>query len=105
VPVDWLKSQWKQHKLLRSVHLSISGCLGPCDVANVVGIVTPQRSLWLGGLADDGVYRTLFDWALHCAQADCVLPLPQELAAYEFERFHNDRARWVRAPIEQEKQW
>lgn len=87
VPVDWLKAQWKQHKLLRSVHLSISGCLGPCDAANVVGIVTPLQTLWLGGLTDDASYRAIFDWALRCAEAERVLPLPPALTAFEFERF------------------
>ena len=34
-PRDWLKQQWKDAKLNKSVQLTISGCLGPCDLANV----------------------------------------------------------------------
>jgi hypothetical protein len=35
VPAGRLKAVWKAEKLNRSVQLTISGCLGPCDVANV----------------------------------------------------------------------
>ena len=35
VPADRIKAAWKGEKLNRSVQLTISGCLGPCDLANV----------------------------------------------------------------------
>ncbi len=87
MPVDWLKAQWKQNKLLQSVHLTISGCLGPCDVANVVSIVTPWQTIWLGNLHEHAHYEALHRWAQACADARCVMPLPDELRAYEFDRF------------------
>ena len=36
VPVDWLKKEWRARGLLKRVQLTISGCLGPCDLPNVV---------------------------------------------------------------------
>lgn len=36
MPDEWLKTEWRARRLLKNVHLSISGCLGPCDMANVV---------------------------------------------------------------------
>ena len=44
-PRDWIKSLWKQTKLNRHIQLTISGCLGPCDVANVacICVATAQR--------------------------------------------------------------
>src|SRR5450759_5278295 len=36
VPVEWLKNEWRARGLLKRIQLSISGCLGPCDVPNVV---------------------------------------------------------------------
>jgi cobaltochelatase CobN len=87
VPVDWLKAQWKQHKLLKSVQLTISGCLGPCDVANVVSIVTPWQTIWLGKLTEHAQYQALFHWAQACATVNDVLPLPDELRPYQFDRF------------------
>ena len=38
VPCDWIKQQWKEQKLSKTVELTISGCLGPCDLANVACI-------------------------------------------------------------------
>jgi hypothetical protein len=32
VPVERIKEIWQREKLNRSIQLTISGCLGPCDV-------------------------------------------------------------------------
>jgi hypothetical protein len=39
------------------MQLTISGCLGPCDLANVVCLVTPQGLIWLGGLTTQTHYQ------------------------------------------------
>lgn len=85
VPVDRLKTEWKQRKLLRRVHLTISGCLGPCDLVNVVCIVTPAGVTWLGGLACDEEYEALLEWATRSAEQGHLLPLPARLAVQSFE--------------------
>ncbi|MBL8149982.1 MAG: (2Fe-2S) ferredoxin domain-containing protein [Blastocatellia bacterium] len=87
VPADWLKAKWKEKKLHSSIHLSISGCLGPCDLANVAGLVTPLQSLWLGGLTERKQYELLVDWASDSATLGMLLPLPEELQPHIFERF------------------
>ena len=38
VPVDWLKQTWRSQGLLKNIQLTISCCLGPCDLPNVVRI-------------------------------------------------------------------
>jgi hypothetical protein len=68
VPVDWLKAEWKQRKLLKTIQLTISGCLGPCDLVNVVCLVTPQRTVWLGGLTEQEHFDALLGWATQCGQ-------------------------------------
>jgi cobaltochelatase CobN len=40
VPVERIKAAWKAEKLNRGVQLTISGCLGPCDLPNVAVLVT-----------------------------------------------------------------
>jgi hypothetical protein len=45
VPVDWLKSEWRKQGLLKRVQLTISGCVGPCDVPNVVVITSDRQQL------------------------------------------------------------
>jgi cobaltochelatase CobN len=48
VPVDWLKKEWRARGLLKRVQLTISGCLGPCDLPNVVTISNENGTQWFG---------------------------------------------------------
>ena len=43
VPVSALKEAWKEKALGDSVELTISGCLGPCSMRNVVLLETGQK--------------------------------------------------------------
>lgn len=89
MPVDWLKREWKARRLLRHVHLTISGCLGPCDVANVVWVVAGRRSVWLGGLNAFAEYAALLEWSEAAAGADRLPPLPACLRRRAFSRFRD----------------
>jgi (2Fe-2S) ferredoxin len=82
VPVLWLKKEWKLRGLLKRVHLSISGCLGPCDVSNVVVISSSSGTQWLAGLNSQRHYSILADWAEQSKSADRLLPLPKELSSH-----------------------
>jgi cobaltochelatase CobN len=92
LPVEKLKEVWRAEKLNRTVQLTISGCLGPCDLANVVLVMLPEGNVWLGGLAGDAVYDELIDWARLCHAANRALPLPATLNDLRFERYRGDRA-------------
>jgi len=87
VPVARIKAVWKAEKLNRAIQLTISGCLGPCDVANVAVIITRDGIEWFGGLAGEATYDLLVDWARACQAAGCVLPVPRELRSKRVERF------------------
>lgn len=65
--------------LLKRVHLTISGCLGPCDVPNVVMITHAGGTQWLARLSSQRHYAMLADWAEQSKSADELLPLPREL--------------------------
>jgi hypothetical protein len=69
------------------VHLTVSGCLGPCDASNVVLILCGAEQIWLSGLKERRCYEELADWATACAEAGVVLPLPSFLAAFTMQRF------------------
>lgn len=88
VPSDWMKQEWRRRMLPKKVHLSVSGCLGPCDASNVVLVMMGDRPVWLGGLDRFEHYVALADWASSCAEADALLPLPASLAKFRMERFH-----------------
>jgi (2Fe-2S) ferredoxin len=90
LPVERLKEVWRTERLNRTVQLTISGCLGPCDLANVALVVLPSGNVWLGGMAGEEVYEVLIAWARACDEEGRVLPLPEELESLQFERFQTE---------------
>jgi cobaltochelatase CobN len=87
VPVDWLKAQWKAARLNPYVQLTISGCLGPCDLPNVVAVLTDGGQQWIGPLHCQDHYDALLSWAQACGAAEHVEPLPPILHERAFTRF------------------
>ncbi len=87
VPVERLKAVWKEEKLNRTVQLTISGCLGPCDMANVILVMTAAGTEWFGGIDDEAVFDAVIAWARACQADEALLPLPAVLDAYRFKRF------------------
>jgi cobaltochelatase CobN len=90
VPVEWLKQEWKYRGLLKRVHLSISGCLGPCDVPNVVLITSAEGTQWFAQISRRRQYEMLADWAEHSKMADRLLPLPREFDAHRLAAYRDD---------------
>ncbi|MGA3347146.1 MAG: (2Fe-2S) ferredoxin domain-containing protein [Terracidiphilus sp.] len=78
VPVEWLKDEWRKRGLLKRFQLTVSGCVGPCDLPNVVEINSEAGSQWLGNIADSEQYRALADWAARSVEAGHLLELPGE---------------------------
>ena len=72
------------------MQLTVSGCLGPCDVSNVVHLMTRQGEVWLGGLDGDRDYDLLVDWARDVAERGSDAPLPDGLGEQVFERWADD---------------
>lgn len=87
VPVEWLKAEWKARGLLKDIQLSISGCLGPCDLPNVISISTPTESLWLGNINTFSQYEAIVNWASESKGAGMLLPLPAEFETFRFDPF------------------
>jgi hypothetical protein len=78
--------------LLKRVHLAISGCLGPCDLPNVVMITHPKGTCWLARLISQRHYTMLADWAERSKMADELLPLPRELQELALMPYREQRA-------------
>src|SRR5262245_55285791 len=87
VPLDFLKPIWKAEKLNKTVQLTVSGCLGPCDLPNVCCIVTPREQAWYGRLTTQEDYTVLLQWARRCREQGTLQPLPAELEHLRFERW------------------
>src|SRR4051794_30552149 len=79
VPIDRMKKNWKEAGLKMFLQLTISGCLGPCDLTNVVTILPPYRQIWLGGLTEESQYDALFKWAKESADTAELQKLPESL--------------------------
>jgi len=87
VPVEQVKQWWREHKLNRTVQLTISGGLGPCDLTNVVAIALPWGIEWYGGLTELSEYERLCDWASECHQQRRLIARPAWLESKRFSRF------------------
>jgi hypothetical protein len=81
-----MKAIWKTERLKATIQLTVSGCLGPCDVANVVQIITSAGTQWFGGL-NETHYDALIAWARACTAAKAILPLAPELIRHRFEGY------------------
>src|SRR5262245_11294097 len=102
VPLDWLKPLWKAEKLNKVVQLTVSGCLGPCDLPNVCCIATPQEQTWYGRLTTREDYAVLLEWARRCQAQGELLPVPSELDHLRFERWPGDDEDRSFTPVAQE---
>ena len=87
VPVEWLKQEWKARGLLKNIQLSISGCLGPCDLPNVISVASPTENVWLGNINRFEQYVALVEWASESKAAGRLLPLPIEFETLRFDPF------------------
>lgn len=88
LPKERLKALWKERGLNKTIQLTISGCLGPCDLANVACILKADgTAIWLGGLLEENLYNQLIDWAEQCRAANRLQPLPESLETHRFSRF------------------
>jgi cobaltochelatase CobN len=67
--------------------LTISGCLGPCDVPNVVLISTAEATIWLGNIDRFEYYREIVEWATCSKAAGRMLPLSKDLLRHRLDPF------------------
>ncbi len=90
VPLDEFKQQWKSRGIRQRFHLTISGCLGPCPMANVVLLYFRGRSTWLHSINSAADITLIYDHAEAMLLADCWLPPPAGLQERHFQRYLAD---------------
>jgi len=84
VPVDFYKQEYKKRKIRKLVQLTMSGCLGPCPLANVALLFFDGRPVWFQSINGEAQIRAVFDYIDRMLAADGYLPPPPELAEYVF---------------------
>ena len=102
VPVDEFKRQWKARGIRARLHLTISGCLGPCSMANVVLLVFGGRPTWLHSVNSRRDVTDIYNHAEAMLLAGRWLPPPAPLRDRHFQRYVDDsidQCEWAVEPI------
>jgi cobaltochelatase CobN len=87
VPIEFYKQEYKRRKIRNVVQLSMSGCLGPCPLANVVLLFFDGRPTWFQSINSTPQVVALFDYIERLLATDSYLPPPPELAEYVFNYY------------------
>lgn len=79
--------EWERRKIRSRVHLTFSGCLGPCAVGNNALLQLWGRSIWLKDLNAPALIPAVFDYLEAMLVAGGVLPVPDDLTGHVYERY------------------
>ena len=79
--------EWERRKIRGRLHLTFSGCLGPCAAGNNALLQIWGRSIWLKDLNSPELAPAVFDYAETMLAAGTVLPVPAALAGHVYERY------------------
>jgi cobaltochelatase CobN len=90
VPVDAFKREWKERGIRRRVHLSISACLGPCAVANVVLLVFQGATIWFHSINSDADVLAIYNYIEHLLSVGHFSLPTGPLADKVFQRYSAD---------------
>lgn len=80
------EQEWEERRIRNKIHLSFTGCLGPCAVGNNTLLQISGRSIWFKDLNDDKFIPLIFDY-IEALLKDVQTPVPAELSDHVFERF------------------
>ncbi len=87
VPFKKIKEELKNNKVSHKFKVTTSSCLGVCKPHNVSVVLSKDKQIWLGMLRDEKVYQELSNWIIKSAKTDKLLPIPETLLPYVFDRF------------------
>jgi YHS domain-containing protein len=79
--------EWERRRIRNRLHLTLSGCLGPCAAGNNALLLIHGRAIWLSDLNDPALVPAVFDYAQAMLDAGRVLPPPETLAGHVYERY------------------
>jgi YHS domain-containing protein len=85
-PSLW-SDEWERRRIRNRLHLTLSGCLGPCAAGNNALLQIFGRSIWLKDLNSPALVPAVFDYAQAMLDAGRVLPPPPALAGHVYDRY------------------
>ncbi len=86
-PISLWGEEWERRKIRNRLHLTFTGCLGPCAAGNNALLQIHGRSIWLKDLNDPVLVPLVFEYAQAMLAAGMVLPPPEELRDHVYERY------------------
>ncbi|HEU4328009.1 MAG TPA: YHS domain-containing protein [Roseiflexaceae bacterium] len=87
VNLELYGQEWERRRIRNKVHLSFTGCLGPCAVGNNALLQIFGRSIWLKDLNDDALIPAIYDYIEAMLAAGRVVEPPAALAPHIYERY------------------
>ena len=87
VPEDLYHQEWERRKLRNRVHLTQSGCLGPCTMANTALLTFDGHPIWFQSVNTEHLILAIFDYIEAMLDADTYLPPPPHLTDYIFDYY------------------
>lgn len=81
------EQEWERRKIRNTLHLTFTGCLGPCAVGNTVLLQLYGQSIWFKDLNDDALIPLIFDYVEAMLAAGHVLPAPPALTDHIYARY------------------
>jgi cobaltochelatase CobN len=79
--------EWERRMIRARVHLTFSGCLGPCAVGNNALLQIYGRSIWFKDLNSPTFAPLVFDYIQAMLRVNRVLPVPVALEGHVYERY------------------
>ena len=79
--------EWERRMIRARVHLTFSGCLGPCAIGNNALLQIYGRSIWFKDLNSPASAPLVFDYIQAMLASNRVLPVPDALAGHVYERY------------------
>jgi cobaltochelatase CobN len=99
--LDLYHREWERRKLRNHVHLTPSGCLGPCALANVVLLLFAGEAIWFHSFNQEAQIIALYDYIEHMIQDGNLLPIPPSLRHHVFQGFVDAPDKTVDLVVEQ----
>lgn len=79
--------EWERRRIRNRLHLTFTGCLGPCIAGNNAMLQVHGRSIWLKDLNSADIIPKVFDYAEEMISAGKVLPPPDDLEGHVYDRY------------------
>jgi YHS domain-containing protein len=79
--------EWERRRIRNRLHLTFTGCLGPCIAGNNAMLQLHGRSIWFKDLNSADLIPKVFDYAEEMLTSSKVLPPPDDLRGHVYDRY------------------